>query len=66
MYNLSTNESTQITGNESNRYSPAIYGGKIVLLDGNTGSSNMYLYNIIMHEVIQINTSNSVLDKPAI
>ncbi|RPJ75890.1 MAG: PKD domain-containing protein, partial [Alphaproteobacteria bacterium] len=66
MYNLSTNESTQITGNESNRYSPVIYGDKIVFLDGNTGSSNMYLYNITTHEVTQITTSNSVLDKPAI
>jgi beta propeller repeat protein len=65
VYDLSTNESTQVTGNESSRYSPVIYGDKIVFLDGNTGSSNMYMYNISTHEVTQITASNSVLDKPA-
>jgi beta propeller repeat protein/parallel beta-helix repeat protein len=49
----------QITTNESNQVSPAIYEDRIVWCDDRNRNGDIYMYNLSTHEETQITTSES-------
>jgi beta propeller repeat protein len=58
MYNLSTFTETQITTNEIDQYSPAIYGNRIVWTnERNLVNSDIYMYNLSTKNQTRITTS---------
>jgi beta propeller repeat protein len=58
LYNISTSKETQITTSGS-AGSPAIYGDRIVWLDGRSGDGDIYLYNLSTQKEFRITTSGS-------
>lgn len=58
MYNISTSKETQITTSGS-AGGPAIYGDRIVWLDGRSGDGDIYMYNLSTQNEFRITTSGS-------
>lgn len=58
MYDINTDEETQITTNGSRQINPAIYGDKIVWQDFRNGNQDIYMYDISTSTETRI-TNNS-------
>jgi len=66
MYNLSTQEETQITTNESGQSNPAIYGNSIIWQDNRNGNYDIYMYDLSTSKETQITTNESDQMNPEI
>ncbi|MGB9928640.1 MAG: PKD domain-containing protein [Methanosarcina sp.] len=59
MYDISTHKETQITANQSQQITPAIYKDRIVWADNRNGNWDIYMYNMSTAEERQIMTTES-------
>ena len=66
MYDLSTSTKTQITADNSDQYSPVIFGDIIVWQDNRNGNWDIYEYNLLTSKEIRITTDEAVHYFPAI
>lgn len=56
----------KITDDDSNRYSPKIYGEKIVCQEERGGNYNIYMYDVLTKEETQLTDNNTAFGPPDI
>ena len=66
MYDLSTSREIQITDDDSDQYSPDIYGDRIVWADWRNRGWDIYMYNISTSRETRITIDKGSQEYPAI